>query len=51
MTTHFRDLLSRVGREEDAVLRLELDLDEADMPKVAALPWSSCAPRKPPGGR
>lgn len=38
VTSHLRDLLTRVDRE-DALLRLELDLNENDLPAVAALPW------------
>ncbi len=38
VTTHLRDLLSRVNRE-GKVLRLELDMDEAKLPAIAMLPW------------
>lgn len=38
VAAHFLGLLSRVVREE-VFLLLELDLDEAETPQVAALPW------------
>ncbi|MCP4427298.1 MAG: CHAT domain-containing protein, partial [Chloroflexi bacterium] len=38
VTTHLRDLLSRVNRE-GKVSRLELDMDEAKLPAIAMLPW------------
>ncbi len=38
VTTHLRDLLDKVGQKE-AILRLELDLNEDDLPAIAALPW------------
>ena len=38
VASHFRDLMAQAGREKGGV-RLELDLDEAALPSVAALPW------------
>ena len=38
VTTHLRDLLTKSSQEE-AILRLELDLDEEKLPAMAALPW------------
>ena len=38
ITANFRSLLASLGGQ-DALLRLELDLDEAALPQVAALPW------------
>lgn len=39
VTTQLRDELARVVKQQDTILRIELDLDEAEMPKAAALPW------------
>ena len=49
VTTHFRDLLDQVGRKAGATLRLELDLDEAKLPAIAALPWEFLRAPQTPG--
>ena len=43
-----RSLLAEV-RREDGTLRLELDLDEAELPQVAALPWEFLRAPQTPG--
>jgi ATP-dependent Clp protease ATP-binding subunit ClpC len=44
---HFRQCLASVTRKK-GMLRVTLDLDEADMPEVAALPWEALrAPQEP----
>lgn len=48
VTTDFRNLLTEVS-SKDAILRLELDLDEAELPNLAALPWEFLRAPQTPG--